>query len=158
MLITTIFSFSPQCFQKASSSWMLKVRIVWPRENPYTPNLFETMESFSWGYRARSAYTYMQSDLALQLNWFIIDFCNWNHIQCHLTHCQMTNFKLFQIERVCRWQFQIWLIWLKVFQKGRKHCGKRRNCSLLAISPFPTVFSKDLYCKHVKTRACLVKG
>ena len=40
----------------------------------------------------------------------------------------------------------------------RKHCGKRRNCSLRAISPFPTVFSKDLYCRHVKTRACLGKG
>ena len=26
----------------------------------------------------------------------------------------------------------------------RKHCGKRRNCSLPAISPFPTVFTKDL--------------
>ena len=25
---------------------------------------------------------------------------------------------------------------------GRKHCGKRRNCSLQAISLFPTVFSK----------------
>ena len=33
---------------------------------------------------------------------------------------------------------------------GRKHDGKRRNCSLRAISPFPTVFSKDLYCRHVK--------
>ena len=41
---------------------------------------------------------------------------------------------------------------------GRKHCGKRRNCSLQAISPFPTVFSKDLYCRHVKTRACFWKG
>ena len=38
---------------------------------------------------------------------------------------------------------------------GRKHCGKRRNCLLPAISPFPTVFSKDLYYRHVKTRACL---
>ena len=38
---------------------------------------------------------------------------------------------------------------------GRKHCGKRRNCSLRAISPFPTVFSKGLYRRHVKTRACL---
>ena len=36
-------------------------------------------------------------------------------------------------------------------QKGRKHCGKRRYCSLRAISPFPTVFSKDY--RHVKTRA-----
>ena len=25
---------------------------------------------------------------------------------------------------------------------GRKHCGKRINCSLRAISPFPTVFSR----------------
>ena len=32
----------------------------------------------------------------------------------------------------------------------RKHCGKWRNCSLRAISPFPTVFSKDLYCRHIK--------
>ena len=40
---------------------------------------------------------------------------------------------------------------------GRKHGGKRRNCSSRAISPFPTVFSKDLYCRHVKTRACLGK-
>ena len=26
-----------------------------------------------------------------------------------------------------------------------RHCGKRRNCSLRAISPFPTVFSTCLY-------------
>ena len=38
---------------------------------------------------------------------------------------------------------------------GRKHCGKRRKCSLGAISPFPGVFSKDLYCRHEKTRAYL---
>ena len=29
---------------------------------------------------------------------------------------------------------------------------------LRAISPFPTVFSKDLYGRHIKTRACLGKG
>ena len=46
----------------------------------------------------------------------------------------------------------------KTIQMGRKHCGKRRNCSLRAISPFPTVFSKDMYCRHVKTRGCLGKG
>ena len=37
-----------------------------------------------------------------------------------------------------------------VFQTGRKHCGKRRNCSLRAISPFPAEFSKDLHCRHVR--------
>ena len=49
-------------------------------------------------------------------------------------------------------------MWQNVLQTGRKHCGKRRNCSLRAISPFPTVFSKYLSCRHVKTRACLGKG
>ena len=36
----------------------------------------------------------------------------------------------------------IWLSW--------KHCGKRRNCSLRAISPFPTMFSKAVCCWCVK--------
>ena len=71
---------------------------------------------------------------------------------------QMTNFGLCQTERVCRRQFTCGQKWQKVFQRGRKHCGKRRNCSLQEISPFPTVFSKGLYCRHVKTRACLGKG
>ena len=43
-------------------------------------------------------------------------------------------------------------------KKGRKHSGKRRNCSLRAISPFPTVFSKDFNSRHVKIRARLGKG
>ena len=75
-----------------------------------------------------------------------------------LTLSQMINFRLFHTKRVCRRQFQVWWKWQNVFQTGRKHCGKRRNCSLWAISPFPTLFSKDFYCRHVKTRACLGKG
>ena len=71
---------------------------------------------------------------------------------------QTTNFRLFQIERVSRQQFQFRSKWKKVLHTGRKHCRKRRNCSSRAISPFPTVFSKDLYCRTVKTRACLEKG
>ena len=35
----------------------------------------------------------------------------------------------------------------KVIQTSGKYCGKRRNCSLQAISPFPTVFSKGLFPK-----------
>ena len=46
----------------------------------------------------------------------------------------------------------------KFIQMGRKHCGKRRNCLLRAISSFLTVFSKALYCRCIKTRACLGKG
>ena len=38
------------------------------------------------------------------------------------------------------------------------NAGKRRNCLLQAISPFPTLFSKDWYCRYIKTRAYLGKG
>ena len=72
-----------------------------------------------------------------------------------LTHYQTTNFRLFQTERVCRRQFEIWQKWQKVIQRGRKHCGKRRNCSLRAISPFPTVFSKGLFPRGVKRCHCV---
>ena len=44
------------------------------------------------------------------------------------------------------------------FAKVEKYCGKMRNCSLRAISPFPKVFSKDKYSRHVKTKAGLGKG
>ena len=43
-------------------------------------------------------------------------------------------------------------------QTSKIFCGNRRKCSLRAFSPFPTVFSKDLYCRHVKIRACCRKG
>ena len=72
-----------------------------------------------------------------------------------LTHYQTTNFRLFQTERVCRRQFQILQKWKKVIQTGRKHCGKRRNCLLRAISPFPTVFSKGLFPRGVKRCLCV---
>ena len=50
----------------------------------------------------------------------------------------MTNFGLFQPERVCRRQFQSCWRWQKALQTDRKHCGKRRNWSLL----FPWCFQK----------------
>ena len=59
-----------------------------------------------------------------------------------LTLSQTTNFRVFQTQNACRLQFQTRLKWQKVLQTGRKQCGKRKNCSLRAISPFPTVFKK----------------
>ena len=32
--------------------------------------------------------------------------------------------------------------WGSLSDKSGKHCGKRRNCSVRVISPFPTMFSK----------------
>ena len=75
-----------------------------------------------------------------------------------LTHYQMTNFRLFQIERLFRRQFRIWRKWQKVIQTSTKHCGKRRNRSFRAISPFSTVFSKGLFPRGVKRCHCVGMG
>ena len=36
--------------------------------------------------------------------------------------------------------------------------GEKEKLLVTRISPFPTLFSKDLYCRHVKNRACWGKG
>ena len=42
---------------------------------------------------------------------------------------------------------------------GKKNTvGNGEIARLRAISPFPTVFSKDLHSRKVKTRACLGKA
>ena len=75
-----------------------------------------------------------------------------------LTLTQTTNFRLFQIERVYRRQFQIRLKWQKVLQTGRKTLWKKEK--LLVTSNFSLFHSvsKRLYSRHVKTRACYGKG
>ena len=75
-------------------------------------------------------------------------------IYLYLTLSQTTNFGLFQTERVCRRQFQILRKWQKVIQTGRKHCGKRRNCSLRAISPFPQCFKRLVSQGRQKVSLC----
>ena len=40
------------------------------------------------------------------------------------------------------------------FEKGTKHCGKRRKCWLPVFSPFPTMFSKALHFRIGKSRDC----
>ena len=44
------------------------------------------------------------------------------------------------------------------FSRWVENTGKRRNCSSRAISPFPTMFSKDLYCRHIKNQGLFGKG
>ena len=44
------------------------------------------------------------------------------------------------------------------FSKQVENTGERRNCSLRAISPFRTVFTKGLHNRHIKTGACLGKA
>ena len=47
----------------------------------------------------------------------------------------------------------------KFDENGRKFSKQVENTVEKGeIAPFPTVFSKDLYCRHIKIRACLGKG
>ena len=45
-----------------------------------------------------------------------------------------------------------------IFWLSRKHCRKRRNCSLRAISSFPIMFSKAVYCWCLKMSIYGIKG
>ena len=76
-----------------------------------------------------------------------------------LTLSQTTNFGLFQTQRVCRRKF------FKFDENGGKFSksventvGNREIACYEKFFPFPTVFSKDSKCRHVKTRACLGNG
>ena len=110
------------------------------------PQCFSTLSKTNFNFSATSIFS---SANAFNLVWpKILPFGK------ELTHYQTTNFRLFQTERVCRRQFQIWRKWHKVIQMGRKHCGKRRNCSLRAIPSFPIVFLKGLV-SHRRQKASL---
>ena len=44
----------------------------------------------------------------------------------------------------------------KVFKQVENTAGKGEIARYaVSNSPFPTLFSKDLYCRHLKTRVCL---
>ena len=47
---------------------------------------------------------------------------------------------------------------ISVFDRVKKHCGKRRKCWLPAFSPFTTVFSTAFFLRVVKSWDCVVKG
>ena len=51
-----------------------------------------------------------------------------------LSLSQTINFRFYQTERLCISHFHILWKCQKVLKTSRKHCGKRRNCSLLYMS------------------------
>ena len=66
-------------------------------------------------------------------------------LSCGYLFTKRQNFRLVQIESICRRQNKCdWKIEI-CFGKGRKHCGKRRKCWLPAFSPFPTMFLKGFF-------------
>ena len=90
---------------------------------------------------------YWRFGLTLMLGVFMCIICfRFAEIRfAHLTFSQMTNFRLFQSERVCRRQFQISRKRKKVIQTGRKHCRKKEK--LLITSNFS--FSHSVFKRFV---------
>ena len=150
------FLLFPPCFQKACFPGASKSVIVWEWVNllPHNAAFWHTKEIWLWKTLWEKEKLLATINFSFSHNVF---YPIW-HLFFILTHYQMTNFRFFRTERLCRRQFQIWQKWQKVIQAGRKHCGKRRNCSLRAISPFPTVFSKGLFPRGVKRRHCVGMG
>ena len=106
----------------------------------------------------RKVYLYFNpvpDDKILTMN-KLKEFANDNFNVAQITLYQTKKFRPFQTERVRRRQLKLWWKWKKVLQNGWKHSGKRRNCLRWSFSPFPTVFSNDLYCRHVKKKQWLV--
>ena len=75
----------------------------------------------------------------------------------NLTLSETTHFRLFQTERVCRRQFQVYKKGREFSRRVENTVGKGEIARYEQFILFP-VFSKDLYCRHVKTRACFGKG
>ena len=146
------------CYQQILSIWIHLKFVVW---------LSQKLEQWNQGeikYNILLWLDYCQKKSFLSLRTFMVSVCPFGATDnMILTLSQKTNFRKRQIldfktERVCRQQFQIWWKWKTVIQTIGKQGGKRKNCLLQAISTFPTVFSKDLCCRHVKNGACLGKA
>ena len=74
------------------------------------------------------------------------------YLQKGSTLSQKTNFGLFQTERVCRRQFQIYQNGRKFFRPAENTVRKGEIAHYEQFLLSPQCFLKDLYCRHVKTR------
>ena len=162
MLITSIFSFSHNVVALLET---VKVRIrhhIWLSTSS-SASVIEYTAMWKFCGKRRTCELWLSSYEISPLpqllqNWLDVRSKTLSVREDNLTLTQTTNFRLFQTEIVCKWQFQIWQKCKKVIRTGRKHCGKRRNWSLRAISLFPTVFSKGLFRRGVKRCHCVGMG
>ena len=129
-------------------------KILWEKEKSFVTSNFSFSQSVFKKLVLGQVKAMVCSGMAD--NWLIC----WCFIMLSRLFSPFPNDKFYssKLQRVCWWQFLIWWMWQNVLQTGKTPCWKRRNCSLRVISPFPTVFSKHLFCRHVKTRACLGKS
>ena len=74
-----------------------------------------------------------------------------------LTLYQTTKSRRFEAERADK-NFKSDENGRKFSERVEKHCGKRRNCLLRAITPFPIVFLKRRVLQTCKNQALFEKG
>ena len=70
----------------------------------------------------------------------------------------MTYFRLFKQSEFAEDNFKFDENGRQLPKRIENTVGKGEIAPLRAISPFPTVFSRDFSCRQVKTSACLGKG
>ena len=75
-----------------------------------------------------------------------------------LTLSQMTNLDSSKLKEFANNNFKFDENGREFSKQVKNTVGKGKIACYEQISPFPTVFSKELYCKHVKNRVCLGKG
>ena len=79
-------------------------------------------------------------------------------VKVALTLYHTTNFRLVQIESLCRRQNKCNLKTETFFEMGRKSSGKRRKCCLPIFSPIPTMFLECFFFRVVKSRDYVVRN
>ena len=79
-------------------------------------------------------------------------------LEDNMNSTKQQNFRPVQFKIICSRQMTFNSHIEICFWKSRKHCGERRKCWLPAFSPFPTMFSKALVYRVIKTQDCVVKG
>ena len=119
-----------------------------------------TAEGFDGSHHPRFAewswpITSSSSKENFDIVWYLTQLANyWWCIELFLKQQILDSTKL----KVCRRQFQIWLNSRNFSKWVENTVGKGKLAPNRQFPPFSTMFLKDLYYRHVKTRGCLGKG
>ena len=156
MLVTSIFSFFPQCFSTQSK----EKSIIWVtfKLSSIFPTMFSTQSkgnSIIWVTFKLSSANVGKGENAGYQHFLLFPKCFpklsvsgslklwsvWYRINPlpHMPILRYFNSAASKDMMSKLWKNGDTIIWF-----SRKHCGKRRNWSLRAISPFPTMFSKPV--------------
>ena len=97
----------------------------------------------------------VKGEVACNKQFLILSHCFHIYLFIHiLTLYQTINVRLFQTERICRRQFQIWWKWQKVIQKGRKTLWEKEKLLVTSNFSFSHNVFKRLVSKGRFQKAC----